>query len=201
MKTCNLIISSKKLSTLNTFTTLFSCFCILNFSYYNKKIIRKKKQKVFTLLKSPHVNKKAQEQFGIQYFSKKINLNINTIFRFLIFLKKLKMYSFAKINIKIETFISTTKTKSLLKIFNIKNYKNLKYRKKKDNKMYLRKLKKKLILKEKNQNLIKIFDFYGNIKKYEKYVWIAQLVEQRTENPCDGSSNLPLNINQKRQKK
>jgi hypothetical protein len=201
MKTCNLIISSKKLSTLNTFTTLFSCFCILNFSYYNKKIIRKKKQKVFTLLKSPHVNKKAQEQFGIQYFSKKINLNINTIFRFLIFLKKLKMYSFAKINIKIETFIFTTKTKSLLKIFNIKNYKNLKYRKKKDNKMYLRKLKKKLILKEKNQNLIKIFDFYGNMKKYEKYVWIAQLVEQRTENPCDGSSNLPLNINQKRQKK
>jgi len=197
MKKYNLIISSKNLNSLNTFVIFLNKIFRLNFSCYNKQFIKKNKKKVFTILKSPHVNKKAQEQFGIQFFSIQLTLYINKKVRFLIFLKKVKMYLFPNINIKYEKHIFVNKNKLLLlsKIFNIKNFITLRYKEIDKNLMYLKKLKKKIYIYEnKNKHLIKIFDLYGNMKKYENNpVWIAQLVEQRTENPCDGSSNLPLN--------
>ena len=43
----------------------------------------------------------------------------------------------------------------------------------------------------KTNSVVNLFDFYGEFLKV--YVWIAQLVEQRTENPCDSSSSLLSN--------
>jgi ribosomal protein S10 len=51
----------------------------------------KKKKKIFTLLKSPHVNKKSREHFIYENYSKKVDLDFNNIFQlinFIILLKK-----------------------------------------------------------------------------------------------------------------
>lgn len=51
----------------------------------------KKRKKIITLLKSPHVNKKAREQFIYENYKAKIDLkfkNIFKLFNFLILVKK-----------------------------------------------------------------------------------------------------------------
>lgn len=51
----------------------------------------KKKNKIFTILRSPHVNKKSREHFIYKNFTQKIDLNFINIFQllnFLIILKK-----------------------------------------------------------------------------------------------------------------
>nr|QCT81164.1 40S ribosomal protein S10 [Peronospora ranunculi-sardoi] len=51
----------------------------------------KKKNKIFTLLKSPHVNKKSREHFIYKNYSPKIDIkfkNIFQLFNFLILIKK-----------------------------------------------------------------------------------------------------------------
>lgn len=46
----------------------------------------KKKKKIFTLLKSPHVNKKSREHFIYKNFIQKIDIEFNNIFLLLNFL-------------------------------------------------------------------------------------------------------------------
>ena len=51
----------------------------------------KKKKKIFTLLRSPHVNKKSREQFIYTKYTPKIDIkfkDILTVFNFLIIVKK-----------------------------------------------------------------------------------------------------------------
>ena len=51
----------------------------------------KNKNKIFTLLKSPHVNKKSREHFIYKNYSQKINIqffNFFELINFLIFIKK-----------------------------------------------------------------------------------------------------------------
>ena len=63
----------------------------------------KNKNKIFTLLKSPHVNKKSREHFLYKNYVQKIDLkfiNIFQLFNFLIILKKILSKNFL-INIKI----------------------------------------------------------------------------------------------------
>jgi len=63
----------------------------------------KNRDKIFTLLKSPHVNKKSREQFIYKNYIQKIDINFINIFQlfnFLIILKKILSKNFL-INIKI----------------------------------------------------------------------------------------------------
>ena len=63
----------------------------------------KNRDKIFTLLKSPHVNKKSREHFIYKNYIQKIDLNFMNIFQllnFLIILKKILSKNFL-INIKI----------------------------------------------------------------------------------------------------
>ena len=63
----------------------------------------KNKNKIFTLLKSPHVNKKSREQFIYKNFLSKIDIkfkNIFQLFNFLILIKKFLSENLL-INIKI----------------------------------------------------------------------------------------------------
>jgi small subunit ribosomal protein S10 len=63
----------------------------------------KNRYKIFTLLKSPHVNKKSREHFIYKNYTHKIDLNFINIFQllnFLIILKKILSKNFL-INIKI----------------------------------------------------------------------------------------------------
>lgn len=50
----------------------------------------KNKNKIFTLLKSPHVNKKSREHFIYKTYSPKIDINFKTIFQLLNFLILIK---------------------------------------------------------------------------------------------------------------
>jgi len=164
MKKYSLIISSKNLNSLNAFLVFFEKFNYLNFSYFQTIFAKKKKKKVFTLLKSPHVNKKAQEQFGINFYHKQITLIVDKKFKFLIFLKKLKIYTFPDVNIKFKTFI-TSKNNLPLSLFNPNNFKRKDYQNKNfKNKDYNLQLEQKIIVCEKNKTLIQKFDFYGSIK-------------------------------------
>jgi small subunit ribosomal protein S10 len=52
----------------------------------------KTKNKIFTVLKSPHVNKKSREQFHLKNYNQKIDIYLKNVFRllnFLIILKKI----------------------------------------------------------------------------------------------------------------
>ena len=63
----------------------------------------KTKNKIFTVLKSPHVNKKSREQFIFKNYIQKIDIkciNLFELFNFLILLKKVLIQNIL-INIKI----------------------------------------------------------------------------------------------------
>merc|ERR1712154_93976 len=82
-------------------------------SFLNKKIcnklkliivkssLQKTKKKKLTVLKSPHVNKKAQEQFELHTYKKRIKCFTFKTLLFLVFLKKIKFYLFSEIVIKV----------------------------------------------------------------------------------------------------
>ena len=90
--------------------SIFYLLNIFNKFLKNKKLMIKSKilkTKRFSVLKSPHVNKTAQEQFFINSFSIFIKINSSDILKFLIFLKTIKN------NFCFDVFIKTK--------FNIKN--------------------------------------------------------------------------------
>nr|AEP41683.1 40S ribosomal protein S10 [Phytophthora quercetorum] len=63
----------------------------------------KKKKKIFTLLQSPHVNKKSREHFIYKNYTPKIDIKFNNIFQllnFIILIKKILSEN-SLINIKI----------------------------------------------------------------------------------------------------
>lgn len=130
-----------------------NCICFITIFSQNKNSLEKfytfllKKQKNiitipiknkknhFSILKSPHVNKNAQEQFGFKFFSKKLKLyfppNIDYLKHF-VMLKKLKNYIFSDVSIKINFVIKTKKTSNnkiqnySINILQKKNRKNIK---------------------------------------------------------------------------
>lgn len=118
----------------------------LNLSFYTQK----KKKKKFTVLKSPHVNKTAQEHFNYTLYSKRIKVYSNQPFLFLILLKKLKNYTFSDVYFKID-----------LKNYNIKAKQKFKNQVNPDN----------FLLSSFNVNLnlyLKILVNYGKITLVQK---------------------------------
>ena len=124
MKTLNLLISSKNKKSLDNFLKIFNeKFSIIDSTFIKKNYQKKLKKTVITILKSPHVNKTAQEQFEIRYLSRQIQIYTLRIFKFLIFLKKLKIYLFPSIHIKIKIVHNKKQTTLINKrIFNLDNY-------------------------------------------------------------------------------
>ena len=86
----------------------------------HKKLTKKTK---FSVLKSPHVNKTAQEQFEYRIYRTKLKCFVPQMFLFLIFLKKLKFNLFSDIDFKI-TILRNTNTLNTLTLnrFNVNNY-------------------------------------------------------------------------------
>nr|QII42416.1 ribosomal protein S10 [Phaeodactylum tricornutum] len=89
------------------------------------------KRKFFTVLKSPHVNKTAQEQFESKVFSNQFLIHGSSKSNFLHFLKKLKKDLFPDLKLKIsfplQKIISNINLR--VKFFDSRNYhlKNYKY--------------------------------------------------------------------------
>lgn len=98
MNNIRLEISSKNKQSLQKFLNfLFNLKNNLTISYKPK---RKLKQ-IITILKSPHINKSAQEQFEYRVYSKTVFINTLQVFKFLLLLKKVKNMTFPFINFKI----------------------------------------------------------------------------------------------------
>jgi len=124
---------------------------------------QKQKRKIFTTLKSPHVNKTAQEQIEYRLFSKHINIFSFQILKFLILIKKIQMKLCPDIVIQIKfvlnnRIIKKTKLVSL----NPDNYKTNSFSPgKKKRSCSIKKvpnLNKKQIL-----SYLQLFDIYGEL--------------------------------------
>ena len=106
----NLKILSKNKKSLQKFLKVFLFFCKKNkINFFIKYFSKKQKTHIFTILKSPHVNKKAQEQFEYRLFSKQLNIFSFQILKFIITLKKVQTKLFPDIKINIKFILNTKK--------------------------------------------------------------------------------------------
>ena len=121
IKIFNLILTSKCEKTVKKFFWFFIKNKLNNKKikkYLNKRI----KQKRLTILKSPQIYKKAQEQFLNKIIRKRIKIQTTKNLKYLIFLKKLNSKLFPNIGMKIKC---TTNNRNIKKfnIFQPKNFK------------------------------------------------------------------------------
>ena len=105
-------LKSKNLKSLKRFLVIFEKFCV---SYDNQSIIsisnKNIKKVLFSVLKSPHVNKRAQEQFEFKLYNTKIIFYSLKYLKMLLFLKFLSKNFFSDIRFKVSF---TLKNKSIL---------------------------------------------------------------------------------------
>jgi len=159
MKQYHLTVTAKTKKSLYDFLSFLNNTDI-DFNIIKKDFKNKKRKTKFTILKSPHIYKTAQEQFQSTFFSNKIAIYSNSNFQFLIFLKKIKNNIFPDLKIKIKFPINknlSNKTQTL--ILNPNNFKlnilnKLLHQKKKIKKHRKRNYKE-------IEHLLKIFDLYS----------------------------------------
>lgn len=156
----NITLISNNKKSLNKFFYLFiDNIKLTNFRIINKIIKKNLKKKRVTILKSPHVNKKAQEQFELNYFKYQFNIYLPKDFKLVLLLKSIqkKLLTDIKKKIKIVTSpsIITRKNKKICDPanFNSKNYFILNY-----NSINL---KKNNTTNNSLDQYINIFDIYG----------------------------------------
>jgi ribosomal protein S10 len=122
----NIQINSKNKNSLNFFLKFFIQTCSkknLKIDLFLKYFPRQTTKNVFTILRSPHVNKTAQEQLEYNIFSKQINIQAFQILTFLVILKKIQIYLFSDIQIKVKyTFQKKNSNKIRMQNLNPKNY-------------------------------------------------------------------------------
>ena len=121
MKHYHLTIISKNKTTLINFFKFFANKKLININFLQKYFKNKTKKKFLTILKSPHINKSAQEQFEMRFFSKKTTIYSPKNFQSLIFLKKIKLNIFPDIKIKIK-FFANKKLKIKTQLLNPNNF-------------------------------------------------------------------------------
>jgi ribosomal protein S10 len=140
----NIIIYSKNINSINKFLNFFYkklTFKILKYQIFKSKFQKPIQKKILTVLKSPHVNKTAQEQFEYRLFRKQLTLFSYKSGLFLILLKYIKFKLFPDLKIKIILFSNSTKQyKAVQNRINPNNFNS------------------SLIL-----NYLKIFDLHGEI--------------------------------------
>lgn len=132
------------------------------------KNIKKRKKKV-TILKSPHVNKKAQTQFQITIFSVLIKYSSWELKKSYILLKKIRNYLFPNVKIKIEQTIQVKKERVNIKnhflpkkIFYYKSTTNVLKKQKNSLLSFSHSKENKKILLEKTLQYLKILDHFGS---------------------------------------
>lgn len=151
MKNCQISVSSNNLKSIKYF--FLFCFYYKNIDlFFNKKYFkRKQKKKILTILKSPHINKKAQEQFEQRTFLRKCTFYSQKLPQYILFFKKVKAHMFSDIKIEIKFIIQSNKSNVFCD----------------PNNFSVNVIKKTSRLKtiSKVKNLIKIMDIYGESLK------------------------------------
>jgi ribosomal protein S10 len=129
-------ISTKEKTRLKTFLDFFSRINISTFKFFKQKP-KKNVKKFITVLKSPHVNKTAQEQFEFKIFTSQILLFSTNPFLCFIIFKRLIKKRFPGVKIKLAYIFDKKKyNKTLFSFLNPDNVKLKKKIKKKDIKSY-----------------------------------------------------------------
>lgn len=77
-----------------------------NLNFISKQLGSKKKKKIFSILKSPHVNKKAQEQFELKFHKKQITFEFIDNHKSVMIAKRLKNLLFPSLSIKIAALLN-----------------------------------------------------------------------------------------------
>lgn len=97
-----LSIHSKNTNSLTNFLKFFYKLekkRILKLRLYTKQYQKKKKNSFFSVLRSPHVNKKSQEQFEYNVYNKKLKVQVYQLNKFLCIWKWIKTKLFFDITI------------------------------------------------------------------------------------------------------
>lgn len=111
MSKYSLLIYSKNKKTINYFLNFFKNNEKQNFQVTTKKL----RKKTFSVLKSPHVNKTAQEQFQYVYFCISVSFMTHQIKKKLFLMKKIKNQLFPDLKILIKgTYLNKKKYIELL---------------------------------------------------------------------------------------
>jgi len=105
MKKYYLKVVSKNEKSLTKILYFLSKHLKTKFNILQKTIISHNDRKIITLLKSPHVNKTAQEHFEVRTFSSKILFSSDCLEKDLIFLKKILFELFQDVSIRLELLI------------------------------------------------------------------------------------------------
>lgn len=158
--------SKNKESIKKIFVTLFDNYYIeRNFDLVIKNHKCKIKKKRFTVLKSPHVNKIAQEQFEYRNYSFQYILQVADAIKFLDLIKLLKTVKFPDTNIIITSVFKQTPYNKIVKLVDpdyynvnifIKHFLKLSKRK------YLKKIYSKFKYR-KMSHYLNCFDIYGEL--------------------------------------
>lgn len=149
----------------------------LSFLFKNHKqnlifqhMTKKKKKKMFTVLKAPHVNKVAQEQFEYKILTNQANLYSLKTLKLMFYFKNIQNKLFSNIKIELNSLFLKQNKKLKKKIINPEKF-LLKYKffyKKKNvyNNFYCdKKSLKNLLLFKKYLNLL---DIFGELTYYKK---------------------------------
>lgn len=87
-----------------------------------KHFSKQKKRKFITVLKSPHVNKTAQEQFEFKYHSKEFLVDSLKPLTFFLTIKKIQNFSFPGLKLEVKGLVHLDKkSKSFLRLLNPDN--------------------------------------------------------------------------------
>lgn len=123
----NIIISSKNKNSLKTYLNFLKNFSKNKKLHLNRTLVflqKKMYKKIFTILKSPHVNKTAQEQLEFRLFTKNLRFSTFQTLKILIVLKKIQTIIFSEIQLKINFYLNLKQKKNVfVKKFNPNNIK------------------------------------------------------------------------------
>lgn len=112
-----IFIYSKNLNSLTNFLKFFYKLKrnkVIKMKFHSIQSQRKKKFSFFSTLKSPHVNKKSQEQFEYSKHSKKLKIRVSQITKFLAVWKIVKTALFPDIQIKTQLRIQNKSLNPIL---------------------------------------------------------------------------------------
>lgn len=176
MKTYHITLFSQNKTSLNNAFLFF--LANPETSSIQKYFQKKKQNKIITLLKSPHVNKTAQEQFVNTTYSKQLSRYDYKGKKTFFFLKLVKNNLFADLKIKVKLSLNVKKEKKCyLVVLNPNNFK-LKHLSKNFSSQ-LKKCESFLLNKNVNKTL-NLFEIFGGLAlKNNLTVWIAQLVRAK----------------------
>ena len=109
-------IYAKEKTTLGKFMNFFSKVNVVALNFFSKKQ-KKNKHKFVTILKSPHINKTAQEQFEYKFFTSQIVLYSTDLFFCFVIFKRILKKGFPGLKIKLLHSFDKKKQNKILSSF------------------------------------------------------------------------------------